>query len=167
MFCSGCGSALAPGQPACPQCGRPAVLPVPLLPGFEYQLESYRGRLRLLSIFWFVYGGLTLVMGFAGLAFAQAFFMGGFGPWMNGPMHGWPPGWMPMAMHFAWVMVAGRAVLAFVAGWGLMEHAEWGRIAAIVVAILSLIHIPFGTALGIWTLVMLLGYRNSSLYEQL
>jgi hypothetical protein len=167
MYCSGCGTALAPGLPACPQCGRPAVPPVPPVPAFEYQLENYRGRLRVLSILWFVYGGLTLVMGFTGLAFARAFFMGGFGPWMNGPMHGGPPGWMPMAMHFAWVMVAGRALLAVVAGWGLMEHAEWGEIAAIVVAILSLIHIPFGTALGIWTLVMLLGYRNSTLYEQL
>ena len=38
---------------------------------------------------------------------------------------------------------------------------------AIVVAILSLIKFPFGTALGIWTLVVLIGYRNTTLYEQL
>ena len=42
-----------------------------------------------------------------------------------------------------------------------------GPFVAIVAAILSLIKFPFGTAIGIWTLIMLLGYRNSSLYEQL
>jgi hypothetical protein len=27
--------------------------------------------------------------------------------------------------------------------------------------------VPIGTALGIWTLVVLMGYRNQTLYEQL
>jgi hypothetical protein len=48
-----------------------------------------------------------------------------------------------------------------------MERAEWGRIVAIVASFLFLLKIPVGTALGIWTLVTLLGYRNTSLYEQL
>jgi hypothetical protein len=38
---------------------------------------------------------------------------------------------------------------------------------AIVAAFLSLLKFPFGTALGIWTLVMLLGYRNTTLYQTL
>ena len=42
-----------------------------------------------------------------------------------------------------------------------------GRVVAIVAAFLSLLRFPFGTALGIWTLVMLMGYRNASLYDQL
>jgi hypothetical protein len=58
-------------------------------------------------------------------------------------------------------------VLCVVAGWGLLERAEWGRIVAIIAAILSLIKFPFGTALGIATLVILLGYRNTVLYERL
>jgi hypothetical protein len=60
-----------------------------------------------------------------------------------------------------------RIGLVGAAAWGLMERTPWGRILAIVVAILSLIQFPFGTALGIWTLAVLLGYRNSTLYEQL
>jgi hypothetical protein len=60
-----------------------------------------------------------------------------------------------------------RAALAIAAGWGLMEHTQWGRMVAIIAAIFSLLKFPFGTALGIWTLVVLLGYRNSSLYDQL
>jgi hypothetical protein len=70
-------------------------------------------------------------------------------------------------MHLIWVAVLVRGALAVAAGWGLMERTQWGRIVAIVAAILSLLKFPFGTALGIWTLVVLLGYRNSTLYEQL
>ena len=48
-----------------------------------------------------------------------------------------------------------------------MERTQWGRVIAIVAAVFSLLKFPLGTALGIWTLVTLLGYRNTSLYEQL
>jgi len=60
-----------------------------------------------------------------------------------------------------------RAALALASGWGLIQHARWGRIFAIFVAIVSLFRFPLGTALGIWTLVVLLGARNAVLYEQL
>jgi hypothetical protein len=159
-----------PGQAFCPKCGRPLVPPVPPVPGLQFQLEGYAGKIRLLSIFWFIYGGVSLVLGLAGLTFAKAFFSGGMapwmhGPWMNGPM---PPMWLgPAILHLIWVMLLLRAALAFAAGWGLMEHTQWGRLVAIVAAVLSLIKIPFGTAMGVWTLVMLLGYRNSTLYDQL
>ena len=171
MFCSGCGYALESGQGFCPQCGRPAVPiapgvpPAPPMPGLQFQLAGYANKVRLLGILWLVYAGISLLFGFAGLAFAHAFLGGGFGPWMHGPL---PHNWIfPWALHFAWLVLLVRAALAAVAGWGLLERTQWGRIVAIVAAILSLIRIPLGTALGIATLIILLGYRNSALYEQL
>jgi uncharacterized membrane protein (DUF2068 family) len=65
------------------------------------------------------------------------------------------------------VVIVVRSGLALVAGWGLMERSQWGRIVAIVAAFLSILKFPIGTALGIWTLVVLLGYRNTTLYDQL
>jgi hypothetical protein len=128
-------------------------------------VEGYAAKIRTLSIFWFVYAGLSLVIGFAGLAFAGAFFSGRFAPWMQGPM---PPMWMgPAILHFAWIFLVVRSGLALAAGWGLWERAEWGRVVAIIAAVLSLLKFPFGTAIGIWTLVVLLGYRNTALYDQL
>ncbi len=53
------------------------------------------------------------------------------------------------------------------AAFGLWQRTEWGRIVAIVAAVFSLLKFPLGTALGVWTMVMLLGYRNTTLYEQL
>lgn len=171
MFCSGCGQALAAGQQVCSHCGRPtAAPPPPPVPNLAFELANYSNRIRALSTVWFIYGGVSLALGIVGLAFANSFLNGG-GFWMHGP---WARGGFPMGpgfgsaiIHFAWIMVILRSGLAFVAGWGLMERAPWGRVVAIVAAFLSILKIPFGTAMAIWTLVMLLGYRNSTLYDQL
>ena len=170
MYCSGCGMALAAGQPFCPQCGRPVGPVIPPVPGLQFQLESYAGKVKALSVVWFIYAGLSVSTGIIGLAFANAFMGGRFGYWMHGPWaHGpMPPMWfLPAAMHVAWIFLVVRAGLALAAGWGLWERSPWGRIVAIVAAFLSLLKFPFGTALGIWTLVVLMGYRNTTLYEQL
>ena len=172
MYCSGCGQALAAGEAVCPHCGRPVAPPVPPVPGFAFEVENYRSRVRALGVVWFVYAGLSLLLGFAALSFARTLLIGALGMpwrWTNGPWaHGGPPPvWLIPVMHMAWLSLVIRSLLAVVAGWGLLEHAQWGRILAIIVAILSLIRFPLGTALGIWTLVMLLGYRNSTLYQQL
>lgn len=169
MFCSGCGHALLPGQPVCPQCGRPAALVVPPVPDLQFQVESYAGKIKALSIVWFIYAGFSVLAGFAGLAFAHAFFSNHFGGWSHGPWPNGPgPEWFgPALFHLVWVSILVRTALALVAAWGLLERARWGRIFAIIVAILSLLKFPFGTALGIWTLVVLLGFRNSMLYQQI
>jgi hypothetical protein len=170
MFCSGCGQALAQGQVVCLQCGRPVAPPIPPVPNLAFQLNNYAGRIKALSVVWFIYGGLSLVLGILGLTFANAFLNGPFGPWAHGPWgHGpWGQEWFgPAILHFAWAAVVLRSGLALAAGWGLMERAPWGRIVAIVAAFLCLLKIPIGTALGIWTLVTLLGYRNATLYDQL
>jgi hypothetical protein len=142
----------------------------------QLQVESYACRVKALAIVWLVYAGLSLLLGIAALAFANAMLSGNFGSWAHGPwahgpwMHGGPlpPFWLgPAVMHFAWVYLLVRAGLELVAGWGLLERAPWGRVVAIVAAILNLLKFPLGTALGIWTLVVLLGYRNATLYEQL
>ncbi len=164
MFCSGCGQALAQGQLVCPQCGRQVALPVPPVPGLQFEVENYANKIRVLSIFWFIYAGAGFLLGIAGLTFAKAFFSGNFGPWVHGPM----PFFMgPAFLHLMWLAILLRSLLAAAAGYSLMVHQRWGRLVAIVAAIFSLLKFPFGTAMGIWTLVVLLGYRNQALYEQL
>jgi len=166
MFCSGCGQALADGQAICPQCGRPVAPAVPPIPGFEYQLAGYSSKVKTLGVLWLVYAGLSLLLGVAAMSFAKHFFESGFGPWTHGGP-GLPEWIIPIAFRFAWMVLAIRSALAVVAGWGLLEHTQWGKILAIVVAVLSILKFPFGTALGIATLVILLGYRNSALYDRL
>ncbi|MGH7441773.1 MAG: hypothetical protein ACREKE_03755 [bacterium] len=142
----------------------------PPVPGFQFQLESYASKVRALGVLLFIYAGLSLLMAFAALAFAKSFLAGGWGPWAHGPWtHGaMPPTWIfPAFFRFVWVILAIRAGLCVAAGWGLIERTQWGRIVAVIAAILSLLKFPFGTALGVWTLVVLLGYRNSTMYDQI
>ncbi|HKW89807.1 MAG TPA: hypothetical protein VJN21_13745 [Candidatus Acidoferrales bacterium] len=60
-----------------------------------------------------------------------------------------------------------QTALALVAAWGLLERQSWGRIAGIVAGILALIRIPFGTALGIYTLWVLLPATSEMEYRSL
>ncbi|MGB9408410.1 MAG: hypothetical protein WCA89_12795 [Terracidiphilus sp.] len=135
----------------------------------EFQLQNYAGKVRALGVVWFIYAGLYLLRGVAGLTFAKGFLFGNFGPWSHGPWaHGpFPPEFFAGVLGLVWMTLVIKTCLALVAAWGLVERAPWGRILAIVAGFVFLVNIPFGTALGIWTLIVLLGYRNSTLYEQL
>ncbi|HLK57580.1 MAG TPA: hypothetical protein VKU00_13530 [Chthonomonadaceae bacterium] len=42
-----------------------------------------------------------------------------------------------------------------VVGWGLLNNAPWSRIGCIILSILNLFNFPFGTALGVYGLVIM------------
>ena len=169
MFCSSCGNALTQGLAFCPNCGRPVAPVFPPDPGLQFQLENYAGKIKALGIVWFIYAGYSVLSGMMGMAVVHAIFSHHGGDWGNNPWtNGSGPNWfLPAIFHIVWVAVLMRTCLALVTGYGLYQRARWGRILAIIVAILSLIKFPIGTALGIWTMVVLMGFQNSTLYEQL
>ena len=51
----------------------------------------------------------------------------------------------------------------FLAGYGLLKYRNWGRILAIIMAIINLLNIPFGTALGIYTLIIMFNKETKAL----
>jgi hypothetical protein len=63
--------------------------------------------------------------------------------------------------------VIGFAILGLIAGVGLLTCASWARILAVVLGCINLIHIPFGTALGIYTLWVLLSPGAEREYRSL
>ena len=52
-----------------------------------------------------------------------------------------------------------------IAGIGLLKHRPWARILMIVVSVLNLINIPFGTLLGIYGLWVLLSWSAGPLFD--
>jgi fructose-specific phosphotransferase system IIC component len=57
-------------------------------------------------------------------------------------------------------------VIAYVlAGYGLLKFKSWARILAIILAILNLILFPIGTALGIYTLVIMFNDEAEALFR--
>jgi hypothetical protein len=61
---------------------------------------------------------------------------------------------MVMLLAAGFLLLLGVASAA--AGWGLLQRHSWARIVALVMGCLSLMTFPFGTALGIYTLWVLL-----------
>jgi hypothetical protein len=60
-----------------------------------------------------------------------------------------------------------KGVLGIIAGWGLLERQSWARVLALVLGFLSLIHMPFGTAIGVYTLWVLLPGPSEIEYRQM
>jgi len=52
-----------------------------------------------------------------------------------------------------------------IAGIGLLQFRSWARILTIVISVLDLIHVPFGTALGIYGLWVLLSQGSERLFR--
>jgi hypothetical protein len=63
---------------------------------------------------------------------------------------------------FAFPLVVTTSLLGIVAGFGLLRSQPWARPIAIVVSLIQLFVIPFGTALGILALWFLLRRAHSS-----
>jgi hypothetical protein len=78
---------------------------------------------------------------------------------------------MPLFLHglmrfFGFLLIAG-GILGIVTGWGLLERRPWARTLAIVLGVFRLFDMPFGTALGIYTLWVLLPASSEQEYRRM
>lgn len=56
------------------------------------------------------------------------------------------------------------ALPGLITGWGLLNYKPWARILGIVLSVINLLNIPFGTALGIYGLWVLLNKDTERLF---
>jgi hypothetical protein len=57
-------------------------------------------------------------------------------------------------------------IIAYIlAGWGLLNYKNWARILAIILAVLNLILFPIGTAIGIYTLIIMFNKETEALFR--
>jgi tetrahydromethanopterin S-methyltransferase subunit D len=63
------------------------------------------------------------------------------------------------------VLMAVLGLPGLLAGYGLLTRKSWARILAIVVGILNLINFPLGTAIGIYTVWVLLQPTATEYFE--
>lgn len=162
MVCQACGTPVAEGLHFCSKCGaqvvaaQPVNTPPPMLPMY---LPRVHRHLQTLGILWCVFGVYRVVTGLIGIFFLRAFTTHNFGDdaWIFGGRVHAP--FVPMWFGGLWPVIAVATVfvaaLALIAGIGLLNRRPWGRVVAIIVAILTLVKFPFGTALGIYTLWVL------------
>ena len=133
-----------------------AGYPQPPMPMYVPRVHRH---LQTLGILWCVFGGLRVVSGLIGALFLRTFATHNFGDdgWVfGGRWHGpFNPTWMGSLWPLIVVATVCAAALALVSGYSLLTRRPWGRVLAIVAAILALIKFPLGTALGIYTLWVL------------
>ncbi len=150
MYCSACGQVLVPGAVVCPRCGRPAgVAPIP----FVY--NRVHRHVQTLGWLWVAYALWSVVGALIAMPFLEGMSHGWFGRWHGNDMQIWPFG---MHAPFHWLLpviitaLFLRAILSAVTGIALLQRAPWGRILAIVAAVLTILKPISGTILAIYTL---------------
>jgi hypothetical protein len=124
-------------------------------------------HIQTLGILWCVYGAYRALAGVV----AVLFLMGISAPAFMGGMGTRGMSFLPIAPVMSGLAaVAGcfillSSCLAFVTGFALITRKPWGRTLAIVAGILSLIKIPIGTAMGIYTLWVLAPTASGMEYD--
>lgn len=172
MSCAHCGAPIVAGQVFCSKCGQtvagmqaaPAVAagaPPDSRPAAGGSLRVSR-HITALGIIWIVYSALRAIPGIFLIAFGHwpVPFLRDRLPVFLGPSFG------PLLQGLG-VFISAWAIAGIIAGCGLLGHQPWARILAIVLACVGLIHFPLGTALGIYTLWVLVPQDACSQYRQL
>jgi hypothetical protein len=131
----------------------------------ELRRSRVREHVRLVGILWMAYSALHAVGGVVVIMVAQVIF-GRVIHIPNGP----PPEvtvWLrPILSFVGWLLLV-KAATGFIAGWGLLRRQEWARTVALVVGFVALLNVPIGTALGIYTLWVLLPAQSDEEYKAL
>ena len=111
-----------------------------------------------------ILGWLHLVFGAFGLLAAFAILGGSM---IGGMFTGSLTGMIGVSVvgTFAAILVAAYAIPGLLAGYGLLRFAPWARILTIVLAVFELIRFPFGTALGVYSLWVLLTAEGAALFQ--
>jgi hypothetical protein len=78
-----------------------------------------------------------------------------------------PTGFLRPLLSVIAIFILAKAALGFIAGWGLMQREPWARVLALVLGLISLFNIPFGTIVGIYTLWVLLPAQSQQEYESI
>ena len=170
MQCAQCGTQIMVGQRFCSKCGQPVasaapsstpVQPAPLQPppgqigasapsaGFAPPSRVAR-HISVLGILWIIFSGLRLIPGLALIGLGHMHF-----PFMFTPLPDPVRLFLGPFLGVIGLLLSGFAIAGLISGIGLMTRSPWARTLAIVLGCISLIHFPFGTALGIYTLWVL------------
>ena len=67
---------------------------------------------------------------------------------------------------FIFAIVLVLSVPGIIAGIGLLKFRPWARVLAIVMSALNLLNVPFGTAIGVYGLWVLLSVEGQRLFEE-
>jgi len=151
MYCNFCGNALYENQTVCSKCNNAIARGA--------STDRMEHHLKLLGILWIADAVLHVIGGCVLLIVANTIFARSSDGDHPAFLH-------PLLIGIAFVVLA-RAAGSLIAGFGLFERQSWARPLALVMAFLALINVPFGTALGVYTLWLLMSPQADIEYRRL
>jgi len=157
MFCDQCGEKLQANQSFCSRCGREVIGAIPGYP----RRSRVQEHVRLLAILWFALSALHVLGGVILVILANTLFLHLHD--MGAPE---APAFLHPLLTFVGFFILAKAAAGFAAGWGLLQREPWARVLALILAFLDLINVPLGTALGVYTLWVLLPAQSEEDYEK-
>jgi hypothetical protein len=162
MYCDKCGQEVKPGQRFCDSCGK-AVSPI----GIATPASRLAKHLHILGILWLVYAALALLGAVVTGILSITLFAVGRLHDLNSPNFNGAP----LFLHALFILISGflfiKSMAAVFTGFGLMNRQSWARSLAIVLAFLAMLSIPFGLALGIYTLWVLMSPTAEEEYRSI
>jgi len=161
MFCDGCGAAVQPGQEFCSRCGKQIIGPVSPVYARPGRVKQ---QIQLLGILWFAMSALNAVGGLILLVLSNTLI-----PRLHrmGAPQEMPTGFLTSILGILGVVILAKAACGFLTGWGLIQRERWARVLALVLAFPSLFNVPFGTAIGVYTMWVLLPGQSQQEYDEM
>ncbi len=160
MFCDGCGTEVQSGQAFCSRCGKQIIGGVSFAQPLPGRVQEH---VRLLGLLWLGFSAFNTIGGVILYVLANTLFAH-----MHGGDPDAPTAFLRPLLSVVAIILLAKAFAGFIAGWGLLQREHWARVLALVLAFISLFtNIPFGTAIGIYTLWVLLPARSEQEYELL
>jgi hypothetical protein len=115
-------------------------------------------HVKIIGILWIVFGALSLFG-------ALVIFLILMGASLIPDMGEIAPGILRFVGFVVSSFLALLGVPKIIGGLGLLKGLEWARILVLVVSFLSLINIPFGTALGVYSIVVLFDKETVKVFQ--
>jgi len=151
MYCNSCGSPVDANQAVCPKCGKFVGQP---------QVSRVVQHVKMLGILWIAYAvfhglGAMVLLIVANTIFGVDNYDGRHAAFLH-----------PLLKTIAMFLFA-KALGSLIAGIGLLERQDWARTLSLVMAFIALINVPFGTAIGVYTLWVLMSPQAENEYRRL
>jgi len=159
MFCDRCGATVEADHRFCSRCGREFAGPAPV--GYPRR-SRVQAHIRLLGILWLALSALNALGAVILFVLANTLFV--HLPEMGAPRASTE--WLHPFLGFIAIVIAVKAAAGFAAGWGLLQREPWARILTIILAFLALFNVPFGTAVGVYSLWVLLPAESDADFQE-
>lgn len=116
-------------------------------------------HVKIIGILWIVFGSFSLLG-------AAAIFMILFGVSFLPDIDTVAPDILRIAAVVISGFLAALGIPKIIGGIGLLKGKDWGRILVLIVSFLSVFNVPFGTALAIYSIVILTNKETAALFTK-